>query len=145
MFEDNIDITIEYVLEKITTNKIEDIFHNICYIKDNYVIINYIYIKHFANSETYDLILQFMLHNIDLILKKYSLFGVHVNTKLLSLSDIDKHYNFIKHMCRTFKDKYPNKLEKCYIYNTSNVFSHLFSIISLFLDKTTKSKLEIVK
>jgi hypothetical protein len=145
MFEQDVDINIKYVIEKINSNNIDDIFKNICYIKDNYVIVDYVYIKHFANNETYELILQYILNNIDNVLKHYNLFGVHVNTKMLTLNDIDKHSNFIKHMCSIFKTKYPNKLDFCYVYNAPHIFSHLYSIISLFLDKITKAKIIIVK
>lgn len=145
MFENNETINIEYILNKIRTNKIEEIFDNICYIKDNYIIIDYVYIKHFASNDTYDLIFQHILNNIDSILKHHNKFGVHVNTKNLSLSDIDKHRTFITHMCRLFKDKYPDKLEKCYIYNAPHVFSHLYSIISIFIDKVTQQKIILVK
>jgi hypothetical protein len=138
MFETRTNIDMKYILDKIKCNQIDEIFKNICYIKHNYAIIDYVYIKHFANSETYDLILQYILNNIDNILKHYDLFGVHVNTEMLTLNDIDKHSKFIKYMCSIFKTKYPDKLENCYIYNAPHIFSHLYSIISLFLDKVTK-------
>jgi hypothetical protein len=145
MFEENKNITSGYIINKIKSNKIDEIFKNICYIQDNYVIINYIYIKYFANNETYDLVFQYILNNIDTILKTNTQFGVHVNTKMLTLIDIDKHHNFITHMCRIFKDKYPDKLDKCYIYNAPHIFSHLYSIISLFIDRVTKEKIILVK
>jgi hypothetical protein len=144
MFDNNNIINFEYILNKIKNNKFDEILKNICYIENNNVIIDYIYIKYFANITTYDLILQYIINNIDNILKYNDKFGVHVNVKMLTLLDIDKHRNFISHMCAIFKDKYPNKLEQCYIYNASNVFSHLYSIISLFIDKVTKEKIIII-
>jgi hypothetical protein len=145
MFENNQSINLEYILEKVRTNKIDEIFKNICYIENNYIIIDYVYIKHFATNDTYDLILEYILNNIDKILHYYNNFGVHVNTKFLTLSDIDKHRSFIIHMCRVFKDKYPDKLEKCNIYNAPHIFSHLYSIISMFIDKITQQKIILVK
>jgi hypothetical protein len=69
---------------------------------------------------------------------------VHVNLKKLTLIDIDKHKEFIQDMSGHLKNKYPDKLIKCYIYNAPFVFSQIFNIVSLFIDKDTQKKIELI-
>jgi hypothetical protein len=65
--------------------------------------------------------------------------------KKISLTDIDKHRIFIQNLSSCLKDKYPDKLSKCYIYNPPIVFKQIFNIISVFIDKETQKKIELVK
>jgi hypothetical protein len=64
---------------------------------------------------------------------------------MLTLVEIDKHKNFIQYLSTFLKDKYPQKMEKCYIFNAPFVFSQLFHIISMFIDKETQSKIVVFK
>jgi hypothetical protein len=64
--------------------------------------------------------------------------------KKLSISDIDKHKGFIQYISLYFQEKYPNKLAKCYIYNSPFVFNQLYNIICMFIDKETQKKIELV-
>ena len=67
-----------------------------------------------------------------------------MNLKKITLIDIDKHKEFIQDMSIYLKDKYPDKLTKCYIYNAPFVFSQIFNIVSLFIDKDTQTKIELI-
>ena len=67
-----------------------------------------------------------------------------MNLKKLTLIDIDKHKEFIQDMSVYLKDKYPDKLIKCYIHNAPFVFSQIFNIVSLFIDKDTQTKIELI-
>ena len=49
--------------------------------------------------------------------------------------------NFINYL----KDKYPEKLAKCYVYNAPFIFTQIFNIVSMFIDKETQKKIELVK
>jgi hypothetical protein len=69
---------------------------------------------------------------------------VHVNMKSLSLTEIDKHKMFIQQMSQILQEKYPDKLSKCYIYNSPFIFSQIFNFVSMFVDKETLKKIEIV-
>jgi len=134
----------EKIIKKIQGGEWSDIMNCICNVKNNLIILDNNYFKYFASKETYDIILSCIINNIDYILSKYEGFIVHINMKNVTLSDIDKHLKFIQTISIRLKDKYPNKLIKCYIHNAPFVFSQILNIISLFIDKETREKIEVV-
>jgi hypothetical protein len=129
---------------RIQNNHSQDILKNLCFIKDNEIILNYVYFKNLATKDTYNCILTYITNNIDIILSQKTEFTIHVNMKSLTIIDIDKHKLFIQIISRYLKDKYPQKLEKCYIYNAPFLFAQIYSIVSMFIDKETQTKIEIV-
>ena len=132
------------ILNKIKNGQWNDILANLCYIKENTIVLDYMYFKHFAHDDTYELILNYIISNIDNIILTYSEFDVHVNLKNLTIIDIDKHKTFIQHISSLLKDKYPQKLAKCYVYNAPFVFAQFLNIVSIFIDKDTLSKIQLV-
>ena len=64
--------------------------------------------------------------------------------KNLTIVDIDKHKLFIQCISVYFQEKYPQKLGKCYVYNSPFVFNQLYNIICMFIDKETQKKIELV-
>lgn len=134
----------EKIITKIQGGEWNDIINSICNVKHNLVILDNNYFKYFASKETYDIILSRVINNIDHILSIYEGFIVHINMKNVTLSDIDKHLKFIQTISTRLKDKYPNKLIKCYIHNAPFVFSQILNIISLFIDKETREKIQVV-
>ena len=134
----------EKIITKIKNGEWTDILNTLCNVKDNLVILDNNYFKYFAAKETYDIILSHVVNNIDAILSAYDGFIVHVNMKGLTVSDVDKHYKFIQNISLLFKQKYPNKLTKCFIHNPPFVFSQIFNMVSLFIDKETQTKIELV-
>jgi hypothetical protein len=137
--------TNNFNIDKIKKGNLNDILSELCYVKNNAVIINYIYFKYLATEKTYNYILIYITNNIDNVLLKHSEFIVQVNMHKLSISDIDKHQSFIKNLSFVLKEKYPNKLLKCYIYNAPFLFKQIFNMISVFIDKETQEKIELVK
>lgn len=142
--QDNELDTSEKVISKINNGEWGDIFHGLCKFKDNNIIIDYTFFKYFATKETYSIILTHISNIIDNVLMYYDQFYVYVNMKNLTLVEIDKHKMFIQNISGFFKTKYPNKLTKCYIYNAPYVFSQIFNLICLFIDKETQEKIELV-
>jgi len=134
----------EKIIRKIQGGEWSDIMNCICNVKNNLLILDNNYFKYFASKETYDIILSCIINNIDYILSQYEGFIVNINMKNVTLSDIDKHLKFIQTISIRLKDKYPNKLIKCYIHNAPFVFSQILNIISLFIDKETREKIEVV-
>lgn len=132
------------IVEKIKNQKYDEIFGGLCCTKDNSVIMHYEYFKHFAMNDTYDVILQFIVSNIENILKSNDTFSVHVNANKLSISDVDKHKSFIFKLSQTLNEKFPYKLHKCYIYDAPLIFSQVFSIVGKFIDKETQRKIHVV-
>jgi hypothetical protein len=133
------------IIEKIKLGKCEEIFNGICKISGDCIIIDYIYFKHFATLNTYHLITNVITNNIDIILQHTPTFTVHVNMKTLAIRDIDTHKTYIQTISEHLKHKYNKKLLHCYIYNSSYIFTHMYTIISMFIDKETQSKIHLIK
>ena len=126
-------------------NNLEKIINQIKKGNLNAVLINYIYFKYLATETIYNYILTYITNNIDNVLSKNNEFIVHVNMQKLSISDVDKHKLFITNLSLYLKEKYPDKLLKCYIYNAPFMFKQIFNMISVFIDKETQEKIELVK
>jgi len=139
------DITSEKIIEKIKNGKISEVFEGLCKISNDKIIIDYIYFKNFASKDTYNMITSIISKNIDILLSNNNGFIVHINMKSLSIKDVDKHKNYIQFISLFLKEKYPNKLLKCYIHNAPCFFSQVFNIISLFIDKDTLAKIQLIK
>lgn len=145
IFSDNIENnSSEKIVDKIKKGEWDEILKGLCTIKGNKVILNYIYFRHIAKNETYSYIINYITNNIDQVLLNNNDFIVHVNMKNLNIIDIDKHKSFIQNISGFLKEKYPQKLGKCYVYNAPFVFSQIYNIVSLFIDKDTQKKIELV-
>jgi len=132
------------IIEKIIKGEWNDILNKFCKVIDDKIILNYLYFKHFATKETYQIIINFISNNIDLVLNKYHYFIVHANIKNLTVVELDKHKFFIRTMSVFLKEKYQNKMEKCFIYNAPMIFSQIYNFVSLFIDKETLLKIKLV-
>lgn len=135
----------EKIIEKIRKGEWKDILSGLCFIKKNSVILNYIYFKYCATNDTYDFILNYITNIIDQILLTNNDFIVHLNMKNLTIIEIDRHKLFIQNISGYLKTKYPQKLAKCYVYNSPFIFTQVFNIVSMFIDKDTQQKIELVK
>jgi hypothetical protein len=128
----------------IESGNIEAILNNLCYIDNNEIKINYVYFKYFAHTETYDCILNAISNNIDTLLLTNPTFSVHVNMQTINITDVNKHKDYIKYISDYLKNKYPNKLNICYIYNAPFIFAQIYKIISVFIDKETQQKIKVI-
>jgi hypothetical protein len=133
------------ILEKIKTQKFNEILNGIGHIRDNCIIIEFKFFKYFSAPVTHDLITSHMDCVISEMVSKYNTFNVHLNLQSFSIADADKHSEYIRSISGFFADKYPDKLNKCYIYNASFVFETIFKIINTFIDKDTLRKIVLVK
>jgi len=146
LFENNIEyISSEKIVSNIKNGEWDSILRGLCNIKDDAIVIEYVYVKYFATKITYNIIINHITNNIDEILSKYPKFNVYVNLKKLTLVDVDKHKDFIQDISIFLRDRYPDKLTKCYVYNAPFVFSQIFNMISYFIDKETQTKVELVQ
>lgn len=135
----------EKIIELIKNNKFTEIFEGLSYIKNNALIIEYKYLKYFASLHTYDIITDYIDKQLSNILMKNNTFTIYVNMKSISITDIDKHHNYISYISKFFSDKYPNLLHKCYIYNAPYIFEKIFAMIRVFIDKETLTKINVIK
>lgn len=136
--------TSEIIFSKLKEGNFSFILNGICYIKDDSLVINYKFFKHFANIQTYEIINQYLVSLIDTILEKYSSFTVHLNMNSLTVTQLDKHRKYLTQLASILQQKYPDTLSVCYVYDASFIFSQLFNIISLFVDRVTLNKIQIV-
>ena len=135
----------ENILSKIRQGDWQFILNGICNIRDNALIMDFIYVKHFSTKQTQQIIIDLIVNNIDKILNVNSKFIVHVNIHNMKLKDVDNNRDFIRTISKCLKEKFPDKLDKCYIYNATTMFSQILNVISLFIDKDTKEKIQLVK
>jgi hypothetical protein len=137
-------ISSKTIIDKIKRGDWDDVLHNLCNIKDNDIIVDYTCFKLVANTSTYDVIIMLVCKNIDNVLLTNDTVSIHINLKALSVLDIDKHKQFIQTFACFMKEKYPNKLAKCYVYNAPFVFAQLLNVLCLFIDKETQAKIVLI-
>lgn len=141
MFE---EISKEKIIQYFQSGRFQDLLNYFCNIEDNNIILNYYYFKYLANSQTYDIFTNLIIGYIDNILQNYEKFNVHVSIHKLSVMEIHKHINFIRNMSDLLKTRYQDKMEKCSIYNASNLFSQIYELIIPFIDLDTQKKIVLV-
>jgi len=124
----------------------EEILNNLCFILENSnnILLDYRYFKCFISEDRYDIVFNHFYNLIKKILETNNTFNIHVYIKFLSLTDIDKYYIFISKISQNMQESFTEKLEKCYIYNASFIFSQLIKIISNFVDKKTVDKIQLI-
>ena len=124
-----------------------ELIQSLCYAyKENHIIINYPYFKYITKNNMYsgDEIIQYLINVMQNVLKEHKQFIIHLNTNNLNLIDVEKYYLFIQTISQIMKDQFPEKMKTCHIYNAPYVFSKLFSIVSIFIDKETQKKIKIM-
>lgn len=133
------------VRQILNMNNYGEIINGIVKNNNNELLINYSYFKYIASQNTYDIIIQMVLNNIDNILQTRQKFIVHFNIKSLTVAEYDKHKSFISRVSDLLKNRYHDQLYKCYVYNPPFIFEQLYNLISVFIDKDTQKKIELVK
>jgi len=123
----------------------EVILNNICYVYKNNLVIQHAFFKNFGNKNNYDIITQHIVNNINSILTHYDLINVHCSLHKMDLLDLEKHYDFLMCICKLMQSAYPNKLNKFYIYQPPFIYSKIYSIISTFIDKTTRARIKLIE
>ena len=118
---------------------------NLCYHKDNTCYFDYTIFKQLANTDTYPIIIQLIINNIDAILKEHDQFDGHISLKHMTIGDVDKHFGFWRDMSSVLKIKYKNKLNRCYVYDNQSFFAKCYNVAKVFIDKDTQEKIQIIK
>jgi len=116
-----------------------------CYTKDNIVAFDYVSFKPIANKDTYDLIIQAIIYNIDTVLTQYDKFDGHITLKMMTIGDVDKHMNFWIKLTGVLKSRYKSQLDKCYIYDLPAFFAKCYNLVKGFIAKDTQEKIQLVK
>jgi len=122
---------------------ISEQLQNFCHIRTNNEIeINYKYFKSIKLQFDNNNILDYLIFVIENVLSNYEFFIIHVNISKLSLLEIEKNQDFIQNMSIILKEKFPDKLEVCIIYEGSFIFKQIHNLLSLFIDKKTLKKIK---
>lgn len=116
----------------------------ICNYENNNLILDYRYFKYSATNTNYIYIINHIVKTINHILNTHNLFNVYVCMQYLSVLDIDKHSHFIYNISNTLKIKFPDKLNKCHVYNAPYIFTNIYNLISTFVDKKTQEKIKFL-
>lgn len=127
--------------------KLAELLHNFCYISsnENDITLNFKSLKLINKQLSNDFLLEQLMTNIDLVLTKYNVFKFHINVKSISILDVDKNKEFIKKASIVLKERYPLRLDVCYIYDAPSMFTNIFKLIFAFVDKETQKKIKIVE
>lgn len=111
----------------------------------NEVFLNYAILKLIGSQTTYPTIVAYMFKLLQDTSSAHSKIIVHVYLKSLTVSDVDKHKQFIMDVIKKLNDDLPNILDACYLYKTPFVFSQIYNLISIVIDKETREKIHVVK
>ena len=139
-----VELPKDKIYQYFQNGKIQELLNYFCQVKENDIIINYYYFKYLGTSQTYNIFTNLVIGHIDDILQNYDKFNVHVSIHKLSVMEIHKHLSYIRNFSDLLKIKYQNKMEKCCIYNSSNLFSQIYEIIVPLIDNDTQKKIELV-
>ena len=123
----------------------DTLLHQLCYCEDNEVIFNYATFKAIAGPATYPLILKHIYALLQKALLIYPKLIVRAHLKSITIGDMDTHKHFILDAIKQMSVDFSDALDICYLYKTPFVFSQIYSIVSIVIDKETKQKIQIVK
>jgi len=124
-----------------------DLINSFCHVNaEKEVVIDFRYFKLLStwNGFDTDFMIQHVMNAIEMALKYNENFIMHMYLKSLSMTDVEKYYSFIVKISETFKNKFADKLRRCFLYKPPFIFAQLFNIVSAFFDKKTISKLQTV-
>jgi hypothetical protein len=128
---------------KLNEEKLHELLNNFCHIKvNNEIVINYKYFKIINTFIDKNYILNYLIFIMENTLIKYEKFIVHLNVEKLTLLEIEKNRDFIMTMSSILKEKFPDKLDVCIVYEVSFVFKQIYNILSMFIDKITLKKIQ---
>jgi len=128
---------------KLNEDKLNELLNNFCHIKlDNEIVLNYKYFKIINTFIDKNYILNYLICIIDNVVAKYNTFIIHANIEKLTLLEIEKNRDFVQNMSTALKDRFPDKLEVCLIYEGSFIFKQMYNLLSHFIDKKTMKKIK---
>ena len=120
----------------VKTLDLHGVFYKLCNYRENNIHIDSRYckllIKHNIDLK---LIQDYICNVIEKVLLSHSKYEIHGNIEGLSIFDFDKYKTFIHDMTNAFRIKFTNRLEKCYLYNTSILFKLMHGFFKRVMSK----------
>jgi hypothetical protein len=85
-----------------------------------------------------------IIYNIEELLKDNKFIFIHVNIEKFSLTDFDKYSELFTKLSNLFLEKYPDILNKLYVYGSGIIFDKLIKMFSMVLTKETRQKMILI-
>jgi len=139
-----LDNKIRSINALISLNDVSLLMKQFSSVKGDTVYIDYIYFKLFANKQTYPILLQAITSSFDRVLKRFPVFNLRLNMNAITFSQVNLHRSFIFFISNFLKQRYPQKLNRCFVSNAPKVFLRVHRIISFFVDPDTLEKIHIL-
>lgn len=128
---------------KLNEEKLNELLYNFCHVKiKNEIDIHYKYFKSINTFIDNNNILKYLIFIVETVLQNYNTFIVHVNVEKLTLLEVEKNKDFVLAMSTILKERFPDKLEVCIIYESSFIFKQIYKLLTLIIDKNTLKKIQ---
>ena len=136
----------EYLDYKTKKNiSIQETIDYFCYIKDDSLFVNYRFFKLIPNNlDLFQIYYDKLVENIEKLLKNNTYIFIHVNIEKFSLTDFDKYSHLFTNITNLFLEKYPDILNKLYVYGSGMIFEKLIKMFSMLLTKETRKKMILI-
>jgi len=112
------------------------LFYKFCNYHDNNIRVDSRYFKLLIkNKIDIQLIQDYICNIVEKVLLTHSKYEIQANAESLSIFDFEKYKIFILEMTNAFRAKFTNRLEKCYLYNTSFLFKLMHGFFKRVMSK----------
>lgn len=137
IFHSNVDKTLD----------LHGLFHNFCHnSNENNILIDSRYFKMLVkNNIPIELIQDYLCNVVDKVLVSNTNYIIHANLESISVFDFNKYQTFILNITSIFRSRFVNKLNYCYLYNTSILLKILHSFFKKFMTKEDLNSINFVK
>ena len=130
---------------------IQNIIDYFSFIKPDSLYVDYRYFKILTknidiqkNIELINIYYNKIINNIEELLKNNKFIFIHVNIEKFSLTDFDKYSDLFTKLSNLFLEKYPDILNKLYVYGSGLIFDKLIKLFSMVLTKETRQKMVLI-
>ena len=111
----------------------------------NSIYIDYPLFKTYGTSQNYEIVVNYLLTEINNIILQYGSFNMHINLLTFSMSAVERYTQAIQMICNEcFKNtdiKYIDRMVTMYIYNTPNMIGAISATLIRFTNESIKDKM----
>ena len=128
------------------TLDLHGLFHKFCNYHENNIRVDSRYFKLLMKHKIdIRLIQDYICNVVEKVLLTHSKYQIYANAESLSIFDFEKYKIFILEMTNAFRAKFTNRLEKCYLYNTSFLFKLMHGFFKMVMSKEDLECITFVK
>ena len=122
-----------------------DILSRLCFHRENEIVLDYRCFQYVYSIQCEEVIIQHIMNVMIHLLKSQHTLLFHVNMSSITLLHLEKYSSFIKRLSELLKTTFPDTLDTCFIYNAPFIFSSLFQLMSMIMDKKTLVKIKLIR